>query len=279
MGGFVVRCAAEVFGRRRVRGVIRALLSVNRALITVGVGLTPFCCGSALAQDDFFKPVIEASPTPKHEGPPPIFSFARLEPQFGALCKGLEQDGRRERIVSIAEAGVAREKVCITCRSFWKMVASSCAKLGPRPTPTPKPPKKKRGQPTDEQVEAATPVEEQAEVSSAAESSGESQEAIATPTASPAAATRETRYPSTEVLDDASRMSSSFYALDSGEGQVSEMVRYFAKTVRGTSELSAKEREYYDILLTYLLAAWDGRVDSTKLPPPTVGPEVDSFFE
>jgi hypothetical protein len=49
--------------------------------------------------------------------------------------------------------------------------------------------------------------------------------------------------------------------------------------VRETSGLSDQEREYYDTFLTYLLAAWDGRVDSTKLPPPTVGPEVDSFFE
>ena len=43
--------------------------------------------------------------------------------------------------------------------------------------------------------------------------------------------------------------------------------------------LSAEEREYYDIFLAYLLAAWSGRVDSTKLPPPTPAPELDGFFE
>ena len=158
------------------------------------------------------------------------------------------------------------------------MIVSSCGKLGPRPTPTPKPPKKKKGVPTEEPVETATPVAESLDVSSAVESSRESSQAIATPTVS-AAATRQNRYPSTEVLDEASRVSSSIYALDSGDGQVAEMVRYFAKTVRETSGLSDQEREYYDTFLTYLLAAWDGRVDSTKLPPPTVGPEVDSFFE
>jgi hypothetical protein len=271
MGGFVVRCTVEVLGRR-------LMLSGSRALLTAWLGLTPFLCTSALAQDDFFRPVIEATPTAQHEGPPPIFSFARLERDFSALCKGLEEDGRRARIVSIAEAGVAREKVCITCRSFWKMIVSSCGKLGPRPTPTPKPPKKKKGVPTEEPVETATPVAESLDVSSAVESSRESSQAIATPTVS-AAATRQNRYPSTEVLDEASRVSSSIYALDSGDGQVAEMVRYFAKTVRETSGLSDQEREYYDTFLTYLLAAWDGRVDSTKLPPPTVGPEVDSFFE
>ena len=57
------------------------------------------------------------------------------------------------------------------------------------------------------------------------------------------------------------------------------MLRYFAKTIRETPGLSAAEREYYDILLTYLLAAWAGRMDSTKLPPPTPAPELDGFFE
>jgi hypothetical protein len=80
-------------------------------------------------------------------------------------------------------------------------------------------------------------------------------------------------------LDEASRVSSSIYALDAGDGQLAEMFRYFGKTVREDPGLSAAEREYYDIFLAYLLAAWEGRVDSTRLPPPTVGPEVDSFFE
>jgi hypothetical protein len=265
MGGFVVRCATEVCGRRWV-------LFDNRALLALFMGFMLVFSTSALAQDDFFKPVIEATPTAKHEGPPPIFSFARLEPDFRALCKGLEQDGRRERIVSIAEAGVAREKVCITCRSFWKMIVSSCANLGPRPTPTPKPPKKKKGMNTEEPIETATPAAEPSDSTSSTESS------IVTPTAI-AAAVRETRYPSTETLDEASRVSSSIYALDSGEGQVAEMLRYFAKTVRESSGHSDKGREYYDIFFTYLLAAWAGRVDSTKIPTPTPSAELESFFE
>jgi hypothetical protein len=69
------------------------------------------------------------------------------------------------------------------------------------------------------------------------------------------------------------------YVLDSGDGQVAKMFRYFAKTVRETPDMSSPEREYYDIFLTYLLAAWDGRVDSTKLPTPTPSAALRDFFE
>ena len=45
---------------------------------------------SASAQDDFFKPVIEVTVTPRQQkGPPPVFSFARMEPRFRTLCLGL----------------------------------------------------------------------------------------------------------------------------------------------------------------------------------------------
>lgn len=271
MGGFVKRCADKGLWRRRALGV-------KRAPLVVCVGLGFFSGPLAHAQDDFFKPVIEVTPKIRREGPTEIFSFARLERDFKALCKGLEEDGRRERIVSIAQAGVAREKVCITCRSFWKMVVNSCAKLGPRPTPTPKPPKKKKGKAGEDPVEVSTPQSEKGP-SSASETSGESPEALATPTPPAGRAKREIRYPSTEVLDEASRVSSSMYALDSGEGQEEEMFRYFAKTVRETPDLSPTEREYYDLFFTYLLAAWAGRIDVSSLPPPTPGVEVDSFFE
>ncbi len=111
----------------------------------------------------------------------------------------------------------------------------------------------------------------------------DAQDAPAVPTgaATPAVAgaRREARYPSTAVLDDASRVSTATYAVDSGDGQVAEPFRYFANTVREAPGLSVAEREYYDIFFTYLLAAWAGRVDSTKLPPPTPPREIESFFE
>lgn len=255
-----------------VTRVVLQALRVGALRLPLLIGLVVGISSPTLAQDDFFKPVVEATPTRTQEGPAPIFSFARLESDFRPICKGLEEDGRRERIVSIAEAGVAREKVCITCRSFWKMVVSACGKLGPRPTPTPKTAKTRRTKDAQGQVHEveATPTPEAVEV-------------VATPTVVGAPTGKsgrpEMRYPSTEVLDEASRVSVSVYEIDNGDGQTAEMFRYFAKTVRESGDLSAAEREYYDTFLTYLLAAWAGRVDSTKLPPPTPAPELDGFFE
>ena len=278
MGGFVVRCAAEVLRRLWI-------VRVKAALVAACSGLTLFSCSSAGAQDDFFKPVFEATATPKPlEASGPIYSFARMEPAFKGLCTGLEADGRRERLVSIAEAGVAREKVCITCRSFWKMIVSACGKLGPRPTPTPKPPRKKKGKEGEVSVEGASPEKgEVVERTDDADAAASAEDVPASPTVAVTTAAgpsrRPARYPSTEVLDEASRVSVGTYAEDSGDGQVAEMFRYLAKSVREAPDLSTSEREYYDTFFTYLLAAWAGRVDSTKLPPPTPSRELESLFE
>lgn len=236
------------------------------------------------AQDDFFKPVFEPTPTKKAESAAPIFSFARFEPEFRGLCRELENDGKRQRLVDIARAGVEREKKCITCRSLWKMVVAACSKLGPRPTPKPKPQKKgKRDQGTQETPAPADTGTEAPQ--SSAETTDDSGAEGLTPTPTqpdslPQLGGKDrVRYPSTVALDEASKVSTHIYELDSGDGQLAEMFRYLAQTVRGTPDLTATEREYFDIFLTYLLAAWAGREDSTKLPPPTPGPELDEFFE
>jgi hypothetical protein len=215
-----------------------------------------------------------------------MFSFGRFEGDFKALCRELEGDGRRLRVVQIAEAGAKGEKDCITCRSFWKMVVSACVSAGPRPTPTPKPAKTKRSKVSEEdggenankgdEGESSPPSEDAPQVSTPVDESASGEPTVVpTPTRAP----KDVRYPSTAALDQASRVSTSTYALDSGEGQVAEMFRYFASTIRGTSDLSAAEREYYDIFLTYLLAAWSGRVDTTNQAPPTPSADLEDFFE
>lgn len=237
----------------------------------------------ASAQEDFFKPKFEAAaPTKKPQAPEPqIFSFQRFEGDFTVLCTELEGDGRRERLVKIAEAGVVRERECITCRSFWKMVVSACSRLGPRPTPKPKPTKKtktqKSGKEEPPSEESAAPPTEATDVQeeSGDESVREDTPIPPTPTKGP----KQERYPSVALINEASRVSTAVYSLDSGDGQVAKTFQYFAKTVRETPDMSSAEREYYDIFLTYLLAAWDGRVDKTKLPPPTPPASLRDFFE
>jgi hypothetical protein len=164
------------------------------------------------------------------------------------------------------------------------MIVNACGKLGPRPTPKPKSIRAKKGKEGQIPVEDSSPeqaegVESKEGVNSAP--GGEQVPVTSTVAVAPPgkASPRQVRYPSTEVLDGASRISVATYAEDSGEGQAAEMFRYFEKSVRDTANLSTAEREYYDILFTYLLAAWAGRVDSTKLPTPTPSAELESFFE
>jgi hypothetical protein len=253
----------------------RRVVAPLRELLLLGALCAPCIPQRAVhAQDDFFRPTVDSTPTPNREGPGPIFSFARIETDFRELCRGLELDGRRERIATLAREHVGQEKACITCRSFWKMIVSACANLGPRPTPTPKV-KRRPGT----QIAEKTATSEESKVTPATEG----QEGTATsPTAEmqkTPARIRGTKHPSAEVLDQASRLSIAIYQVDGSEGQTAKMFHYFAKSARECPDLSVEEREYYDIVLTYLLAAWSGRVDSTKLPPPSPAPELDGFFE
>ena len=251
--------------RPAVRGLLKALFVGSVALVSAQ---------SVSAQDDFFKPLIEAAPTKKQQqGESQIFSFGRFEGEFTTLCVELEGDGRRDRLVKIAEAGVMREKECITCRSFWKMFVSACGRLGPRPTPAPKPTKKSKITSASQ-----TPIsEESSEVQEGGDNDSGPKETPA-PSTLPKIAKQE-RYPSITLTNEASRVSSAVYGLDSGDGQVARTFHYFASTVRETPGMSSAEREYYDIFLTYLLAAWDGRVDRTKLPTPTPSAALRELFE
>jgi hypothetical protein len=78
-----------------VHRVIRVLLSV-----VCGGVLVCSTAPTACAQEDFFKPVFKESPTkaPRHVDPP-MYSFARFDGDFRALCLELEVDGRRARLV------------------------------------------------------------------------------------------------------------------------------------------------------------------------------------
>ena len=95
--------------------------------------------GGAIAQDEpYFQPRFEATKTPTPPPPPPVYSFAKIQPRLALLCEGLESDGRRAKLVQIAEEEAKTERECISCRSFWRSFVTACGKLGPKPTPTPK---------------------------------------------------------------------------------------------------------------------------------------------
>jgi len=248
---------------------LRAPLTFSLILFTcIGAGGVP----GALAQDfdekPFFKPFVEPTPTRKPTGPPPVFSFSRFEGSLRALCEEMEVDGRREVLVSVATREAARkDDTCISCRALWRTVLSACAKLGPKPTPVPKL-NTPKGRATAVAEGIATDVTEGGE---------------ATPTSVPVPPTptpkQKPRAPSTTALDIASRISSTAYDADSGGGGVTVAFQNMVTTVMSSKDLSVAEREYYETLFTFLMAAWQGRERSEGDVVPTPEVNVDEFFE
>lgn len=242
------------------------------ALMVCGVSF--WRVGESMAQEDFFNPPIEAPPTKTPLGGQQVYSFARLDADFTAICGELELAGRRERIVMIAEEGVEREKQCISCRSFWKMIVGACGRLGPKPTRVPKINRKAGKDLTESDGSAEQPESSPTKASHGGTVAGKDEGGQSTPKK-----LRDERYPSVALIDRVSRFSATIYEDDNGEGATARMLHYFAKTIRDAPGMSSAEREYYDIFLTYLLAAWDGRVDRTKLPTPTPSSELRELFD
>jgi hypothetical protein len=247
----------------------------------LGAGILLTIRGSSLAQDfeepRIFNPIIAPTPTKKPAAAPAVFSFARFEPNFRLLCEELEADGRRERLVAIAVVEADRaDQDCISCRALWRTVIGGCAKLGARPTPKVK-----------AQVTSPTtpPGEKEGDVTDSAEenSGGEGVEENQTPTPAIPAATPtsvpKARAPSTAAVDIASRISAAAYAQDPGAGGVYPAFKSLVSTVLSTKDLSVAEREYFDTLTTFLMAAWEGRDDTEGAARATPAVNVDEFFE
>ena len=245
----------------------------KRVAVTVAaIGLALVSGGGvregACQDEPYFKPHFEPTPTPPPPAPPPMFSFARFEDSFRDMCSEMEHDGRRVRFVSISEQQAESEKVCISCRSLWRSIVSACGKLGPKPTPKPK--KTKTKTPPEDIPEGA----EKPEDGSASGDESESPTPSPVPTKPPLE-----RYPSTALIDSASRCSSEMYEADKENGAILLSLNNMIKVVRETKDLTSAEREYFDGIFSYLMAAWDGRVDPSTAPPPTPPADIEDFFE
>jgi len=204
----------------------------------------------ALAQEEtYFHPRFEATKTPSPPPPPPVYSFAKIQPRLTQLCEGLEADGRRARLVQIAEEEAKAEKECISCRSFWRSFVTACGKSAPKPTAVPK--------------VSDTPVT--SSESPGGEEKSSEEESVPTPTHTPTAIpTPKPRYPSTALLDTTSRVSTELYSEDQGDGATYMVLDRFVGTVMVRGDLTIAEREYYEIFTTYLMAAWQGRQKSPR---------------
>lgn len=230
----------------------------------------------AVAQESVFRVVVTPTPVKERVKEKEIFSFSRFEPEFSLICAEMEEDGRRERFARIAEEASHKAKDCVSCRALWRTILAACQRRAiSHPTPT-----TEVSAPVDGEVEEEQKSKdlERSDSRKEVESDEASSAKVANAAQHPPKRTAGERYPSTLLLDAVSQLSSEAFDLDPGEGGVSETFRYLAGVVRETKDLTDFEREYFDTVLLYLLAAWEGRVDESKLPPPTPGEEIDDFF-
>ncbi len=232
---------AGVVGVPRLSQTRRSLLG----LVLLMPLLFLVCVHNASAQGVDYNPTKTEGVSPdeadeeEEEKPNTVFSFGRFEKGIRSLCAELEVDQRRMRIFTLAQARAKDPTECPSCRAFWRSLNGSCrqVKKEPKNASTQKKKKKVKSEAPEEGAEAdAAPTPE------------------ATPTPIPAA-----RMPSTVVLDDASLLSNAFYDADPKRGGVFQAVSNFEKVLLSQKDLTRAEKDYYGILTTYLLSAWQGR--------------------
>jgi hypothetical protein len=229
-----------------------------------------FIASTACAQDSSFNPRYDGLEDEKGKAaaaatvapPQGIYSFARFNYLFKALCEGLEAEGRRARVFEVSKAGLQQELDCTPCRAFYRQLIQTCAPprwrwVQATPTPSPTPIVAEEGDelPTPEPtVPQPTPTP--------------------TPVGTPPA-----RYPSAAVLDVASRLSVGLYEMDPGEGSPLQAVKSFEARIFGIKELTPGERDYFGVLSAYLLSAWAGREKQILEPKALEREDIADLFQ
>lgn len=227
--------------------------------------------GTALAQDVPFNPRFDgtnerkqksATPTPDESAKQTsIYSFGRFASTFKAMCDGLAIDRRRGRVFDVATVGLREEVSCASCRAFYRQLVQSCA-----------PPRQKKPEVTP----LASPPGEDVAAEAGAD---QGQQATPSPTPTATPTPQPDRYPSTEVIDAASRLGIGLYDMEPGEGSPFKAVRAFETRLLGQKDLTAGERDYFGVLLSYLLAAWQGREQELLKPKPPTRDDIADLFQ
>jgi hypothetical protein len=244
-------CGRQVIlASRSCSCVCGAWLAWSRRFLTVVIGCVLLCALPATAE----KPephkkteedtVVEHSPDDEFEEDKPatVFSFGRFEKGFKSLCAELEDDQRRMKVFLLAQARAKDPNECPSCRALWRSISGTCRQVKKDPAKAPTKAKKKKKPESEEHAE------------SHADGGGEAATPAPAPTAIPAA-----RMPSTSALDDASLLSNAFYEADPKRGGIYQAVLNFKTILLAQPGLTPAEKDYYGILTTYLLCAWEGR--------------------
>ena len=255
---------------RYMRVVVGAPRSALSALFffCISLGLLPLaelvslpCTLNAAAEDSGYNPTkTESAPSDgseeeEEEKPSTVFSFGRFEKGIRSLCAELDVDQRRIRIFTLAQARAKDPTECPSCRALWRSVAGNCRQVKKESQKGSTEPKKKK----NSKVRSENAKEGEAGPTATPE---------ATPTAIPAA-----RMPSTVALNDASLLSTAFYEADPKKGGVFQAVVNFQKVLLSLPNLTIAEKDYYGILMTYILSAWEGRQEGSSGPGAESGPQ------
>jgi predicted component of type VI protein secretion system len=227
-----------------------------------------------LSQEDSFNPRYEgAEEERKVEGEPSptpnditkeqkIYSLARFNFIFQEMCDGLDAEGRRMRVLQVSKLALQEESSCASCRAFYRQLIQTCA------TPV-----RIKGKPTEP---PATVTPEPAADDAAKQGVVEG---AATPAVTPTPLPQPGRYPRTDVVHAASRLSHVLYEMEPGAGSTFKAVKGFEVRLMALKDLTPGERDYYGVLSTYLLSAWQGREDSALEPKRLKREEIADLFQ
>ncbi|MFN4896206.1 MAG: hypothetical protein ACK5GN_06470 [Pseudomonadota bacterium] len=195
-------------------------------------------------------PVVDAVPAPQ------LYSLGRFNPLFQQMCRLLEEDGRRDRLFRIAKGGSDDEQDCPSCRALFRQIAQSCAA---------KVRVKKISQPTP--VARATAGARQELGDSKGLNQGTGDLSV------------RPRYPRTDLLDVLSQLSTALYDFSPGKGPCFDALKSLELRLSTAPDLAVGEREYFSVVMTYLMAAWAGRPGS-PLENATPNPkEIAELFQ
>jgi hypothetical protein len=189
-----------------------------------------------------------------------VFSFGRFEPALREICREMELDGRRTKLVQLSEVGRKGHADCASCRALWKSIYWACRDSAVMDNTASKQTKKKQVQ--------AKPDDEAEGVGEAAP------QPTATATPKPLQ-----RYPTTTMLDLTSRLSVSLYNQDPGTGGFYKALQSFTNTLTGDPTLTLGERDYYTVFASFLMASWVDRDVPAAQEAPQTKQDLSGIFE
>jgi hypothetical protein len=189
-----------------------------------------------------------------------VFSFGRFEAPLREICREMELDGRRTRLVQISEVERKGNADCASCRALWKSIYWACRDSAIVEL-------KGNSKKNKTKPEAAKAAEE-------GEHAGDAPVPEPTPTPKPPQ-----RYPTTAMLDLTSRLSVSLYNQDPGPGGYFKALQSFSNTLTRHPSLTPGERDYYSVFTTFLMASWADRASADDQGSSVKQHDLGSMFE